>query len=327
LAAIFVAAAAICAEVVRRALKSWLRRLADANPTELGEVLAASLPRPLAVATFLAALSFGARLLPVSSTLTMAFRHVLPFAAGVIAVVVMMRVGLRSIDAFGKSNPALKASAGVGKAAAWVGGLALIAVLVSDALGISLAPALTALGVGTLAVALALQDTLANFFAGIYLLVDKPVRPGDFVRLESGHEGYVDSIGWRSTQIKTLIGSWVIVPNATLSKAVLANFRGANPRLVLEIRVDVAHGSDVPAVERALDEVAKSVHQIRGVLTDPAPYARFHPGFTDVSLAFTVYSKLDPSADSVLVGHDIRNRIAAQLAKAGIALAMSPRAR
>jgi small-conductance mechanosensitive channel len=251
----------------------------------------------------------------------MAIRHVLPFAAGVLAVVVVMRVGLRSIDAFGKSNPALKASAGVGKAATWVGGLALIAVLVSDALGISLAPALTALGVGTLAVALALQDTLANFFSGIYLLVDKPVRPGDFVRLEGGHEGHVDAIGWRSTQIKTMVGSWVIVPNATLSKAVVANFRTTNPRLLLEIRVDVAHGSDVPEVERALLEVARSALEIPGVLGDPAPYARFHPGFTDVSLAFTVYAKIDPFADSVLVGHDIRNRIAATLKKGGIALA------
>ncbi len=66
---------------------------------------------------------------------------------------------------------------------------------VFDALGVSSAPALTALGVGSLSVALALQDTLSNFFSGSYLLIDRPVRPGEFVRLDSGQEGYVDAIG------------------------------------------------------------------------------------------------------------------------------------
>ena len=78
--------------------------------------------------------------------------------------------------------------------------MAIVAVLVSDALGVSLAPALTALGVGSLAVALALQDTLSNFFSGLYLVVDKPVRPGDFIRIDPSYEGYVDpSAGARRT--------------------------------------------------------------------------------------------------------------------------------
>ena len=71
--------------------------------------------------------------------------------------------------------------------------------LLMSELGLKITPILTALGVGGLAVALALQDTLSNFFSGIYLLVDKPVRPGEFVRLDSGSEGYVEAIGWRAT--------------------------------------------------------------------------------------------------------------------------------
>jgi small-conductance mechanosensitive channel len=80
--------------------------------------------------------------------------------------------------------------------------LAVAAIMAADALGISIAPLLTTLGLGSLAVALALQDTLANFFSGLYLLADKPIRVGDYVKLDSGEEGYVHSIGWRSTRIR-----------------------------------------------------------------------------------------------------------------------------
>ncbi|MBI4394891.1 MAG: mechanosensitive ion channel, partial [Candidatus Omnitrophica bacterium] len=82
-----------------------------------------------------------------------------------------------------------------------------------DLIGISITPALASLGIGSLAVALALQDTLANFFAGVYITIDRPIRAGDFIKLESGEEGYVIEVGWRSTRIRTLPNNVIIVPN------------------------------------------------------------------------------------------------------------------
>ena len=83
-------------------------------------------------------------------------------------------------------------------AAVLKGAVIVIGVLIIlGILGISIAPLITALGVGGLAVALALQDTLANFFAGFHILIEKSIRVGDFIKLESGHEGYVDDITWR----------------------------------------------------------------------------------------------------------------------------------
>jgi len=72
--------------------------------------------------------------------------------------------------------------------------------IVLDSLGISLTPIITTLGVGSLAVAIALQDTLGNFFAGLYLKADRPIETGHYVRLETGHEGFVDRIGWRNAE-------------------------------------------------------------------------------------------------------------------------------
>src|SRR5207244_1958155 len=78
--------------------------------------------------------------------------------------------------------------------------------------------------IGRFAVAVALQDTLGNFFAGLYLQADRPVRIGDYVRVDTGDEGTVMHIGWRSTRLRTLTNNTVVLPNERLSKAVVTNY-------------------------------------------------------------------------------------------------------
>jgi small-conductance mechanosensitive channel len=228
----------------------------------------------------------------------------------------------KAIDAYGRSNPALRSSAGIGQAVTWVLGLAVIALLASDAVGVSLAPLLTALGIGSLAVALALQDTLSNFFAGLTLISDKPFRPGDFVRLEGGaQEGYVETLGWRSTHLRTLSGAVVIIPNAVLAKGVITNFGAQNPRLVLRVRVEVAPGSEVDKVEAVLANEALACTVVTGVRADPAPSVLFLPGCGWRGLGFTVVSQLEPSADAERVEHHFRKRLYARLLREGIVIA------
>jgi small-conductance mechanosensitive channel len=99
-----------------------------------------------------------------------------------------------------------------------VGGLVLM-----GHLGIAITPLLTALGIGGVAVALALQDTLSNLIAGFHLLADTPVRVGDAVRLENGMEGNVEDIGWRSTRIRQSNDDLIVVPNAKLAQSIVTN--------------------------------------------------------------------------------------------------------
>jgi small-conductance mechanosensitive channel len=106
-----------------------------------------------------------------------------------------------------------------------VWGIGLLVLL--RGLGVAITPILTALGIGGLAVSLALQDTLANFFAGIQIVVDKPIELGDRVRLESGQEGEVESIGWRSTRLRTETSDLVVIPNTKLVQSVVYNYRKA----------------------------------------------------------------------------------------------------
>jgi len=319
LLACYVAVWFVVAAVARRVLRRSLARLVQARPTEVNRVLAASLPRPAAIAIFLVALAGGLRLAPLTEPRLGDAHRLVSVALAVLGVAVLMRVALRAIDAYGSSNPDFRSSAGIGKAVTWVVGLGFAAVLVSDALGVSLAPALTALGVGSLAVALALQDTLSNFFSGLYLVVDRPVRPGDFVRVDPSYEGYVHSIGWRSTHLRTLANNIVIIPNATLSKAIITNYALPTPQVASSVRVDVDAAADIDRVEDVLTDEAKRAIDVPGVAPVPAPSVALAPGFVDGGIGFTVYFHVSSFGEQGPVQNTLRKRIAARLKREGIA--------
>jgi len=181
-------------------------------------------------------------------------------------------------------------------------------------LGISITPILTALGVGGLAVALALQDTLSNLFAGFYMAVARQVRLGDYIRLNTGEEGYVTDIGWRSTTIRVLANNMIIIPNSKLGQAIVTNFYLPEKRLAVSIQIGVAYDCDPDRVERVLLEEAQlAAREIRGMLADPAPSVSFDPGFGDWTLRFTLGYSVDEFADQFRVSPELRKRILKRL--------------
>ncbi|WP_447975292.1 mechanosensitive ion channel family protein [Nitrospira sp. Kam-Ns4a] len=201
------------------------------------------------------------------------------------------------------------------KGAVWVvGGLVLL-----GGLGISITPVLTALGVGGLAVALALQETLSNLFAGLHLLIEKPIRVGDFVKLETGQEGYVADIGWRSTRIRMLPNNMVIIPNNKLAQSIVTNYYMPEQRMAVLIPISVSYASDPDRIERVLvEEASKAVGEIPGLLGDPAPFVRFIPGFGESSLDFTLICQVREFVDQYLVQHELRKRIFRRFKAEGI---------
>ena len=177
-------------------------------------------------------------------------------------------------------------------------------------LGVSITPMITALGVGGLAAALALQDTVANVFAGFHLLVDAPVRVGDLVKLEAGAEGAVTDIGWRSTRVRTLDNHLVVVPNAKLVQSVITNYSLPTSQTSVGIKVRVTYRSDPERVRRILEEEARrAVGQISGLLGEPAPSARLIPGFEDNALVFTLDCPIGSFTDQWTVQDGLRRRI------------------
>ena len=133
----------------------------------------------------------------------------------------------------------------------------LAAIMALESLGVPVAPLLTTLGIGSLAVALALQDTLANFFAGLHLLADRPVRPGDYIKLHDGAEGFVETIGWRSSRLRTTANNIVVVPNQKLSQAILTNFHLPISNVTMTVALTVAADADADAVEKRVQRRAR----------------------------------------------------------------------
>jgi small-conductance mechanosensitive channel len=194
-----------------------------------------------------------------------------------------------------------------------LGGLVLL-----GSLGIAITPLLTALGVGGLAVALALQDTLKNLFAGMHILADRPIRVGDYVRLESGEQGSVQDIGWRSTRLRMLRNNLIVIPNAKLAESIVVNYSLPEARTYLRVRVGASYGSDPAQVETALLDVASdAAREVPGVLADPAPFVRFI-GFGESALDFGLFCHVAEITDELLVRHELRKRIVRRFREEGI---------
>jgi len=191
--------------------------------------------------------------------------------------------------------------------------------IVLENLGISLTAVWTTLGVGSVAIALALQDTLSNFFAGVYLRLDHPVRPDDYIKLESGEEGFVVERGWRSTRIKALSNNTIVVPNAKLASTIVTNFSLPDPHMSLLIPVSVNLNSDPDKVESVLvDEASRALDTVPGLLRDSPPFVRFIPGFGQFSLDFTLICSVGNYVDQYLVQHELRKRIYKRFRDEGI---------
>ncbi len=178
-----------------------------------------------------------------------------------------------------------------------------------QSIGISVAPLLTALGVGGLAVALALQDTLRNLFAGIQILASKKVQPGDYVRLDTGEEGYVDDINWRNTTVRQLSGNIVIVPNAHLADTVMTNYNQPAEEMSVSVQVGVSYDSDLDEVERVTLEVGRDVMQtVEGAMPEHEPLIRYHT-FADARINFSVILRASQPAAQYVIVHEFIKRL------------------
>lgn len=198
--------------------------------------------------------------------------------------------------------------------------LAIGFLVVLQTLGISIAPLLTALGVGGLAVALALQDTLANLFAGVHILASKTVQPGDYIRLSTGEEGYVEDINWRQTTVRQLSNNLVVIPNGQLAKTNMTNFSRPEQRLTVLVQVGVGYDSDLEHVERVtLEVVAEVMRQITGALPEHEPAIRFHT-FGDSRIGFTVILGVGEFSDQYRIKHEFIKRLHLRYRQEGISI-------
>lgn len=304
--------------MIGRVLVLRLTRLFHRTPTDLDDLLLAALRPQIPLLSALLGVVIGAQQAPLSESA----RHLVGQGVGALLIFSLTLAAARLLGEFVKRKSphipeALPASTLTQNLIRIIViGLGLL--VIAGQMGIAITPILTALGVGSLAVALALQPTLANFFAGLHVTLAHKIRIGDFVELEGGGQGYVADIGWRSTQIRELPNNLIIVPNARLAEIVVKNYSLPEAEQAALVQVGVSYGSDLQDVERVTLEVAKeTLRDVPGGVAEFPPLVRFHT-FGESSVNFTVVLRVREFVDRYLVIHEFVKRVHRRYAEEGI---------
>lgn len=176
-------------------------------------------------------------------------------------------------------------------------------ILILQSFGVAIAPLLAALGVGGVAVALALQPTLSNLFAGLQLISSGRFNNGDFIQLENGEKGFITDITWRSTTLVTADNNIMIIPNNKMATGIVLNYFLMNRELLFNVEVGVSYTSDLEKVERVCIETAAAILEKLDVgAAEFVPFVRFYR-FGDSSIDLRVFFRVRQYADQFLVTH------------------------
>jgi len=200
----------------------------------------------------------------------------------------------------------------------WITVYAIGLLIILDNLNISIAPMLTALGVGGLAVSLALKDTLSDVFAGLHILLSKKVEPGDFVSLDSGEMGYIQNISWRNTKMLERSNNLIHIPNTKLSTAIIKNYDSRDPSFSVKIPLGVSYDSDLDHVGKVVMEIANELHHsLEEVNKDAEPSFKFR-AFGESSIDLAVYFRGNKYGDQNPIIHEFIKRVHKRFTKEGI---------
>ncbi len=300
------AAGYVLKRLLFRALERWGRK----TESHVDVVLRRSIGGPIMIWSLMLGIYFATETLDLPDRSTRLIEHTLLILTILSLTIMASRLAGNLIRHYGSRLPGATPVTTLTQNLAQLFIILVGVLILLRHFGVSITPILTAFGVGGLAVALALQDTLSNLFAGFYVSVAGQVRLGDYIKLNTGEEGYVTDISWRSTTIRALANNMIIIPNAKLAQAIVTNYYLPERRMALTIPVSVSYDSDPDHIERVLlEEAAGAAGAVSGLLAEPAPSVRFIPGFGDSAMNFSLNCHVAEFVDQYLVQHELRKRI------------------
>ncbi|MBS1829895.1 MAG: mechanosensitive ion channel family protein [Acidobacteria bacterium] len=306
--------------VLRQLIIAWLEKQTS-GPGRRGRIFIQSVRFPSILWCLTGALAITLRYtdLPARATYWAAAGLVVFLVLSVCVVTSSLLVRLAQTSA--QERGLSFADSGVSKALIHVFILTLGVAVLLRYFDISVTPLLTALGVGGLALALALRDTLANFFAGIHILVEAPISIGDFIRLSSAEEGTVTDIGWRTTRVLTTSNNVIVIPNEKITSSILTNFALPNQKVVTEVLILTAFDADINRASAiALEEAAKE----ENLVPEFEPLVVFDPGVTPTHLQFKLIIQVKHRLNQGLAQSNIRRRMLERFRHEGIRLPELP---
>ena len=184
-------------------------------------------------------------------------------------------------------------------------------------LNIPISPILAGLGIGGLAVALAVQPTLANFFAGTYVVTEGELNVGDYIELQGGPSGYVVEVGWRSTKIRSMYNNLVIIPNSQMANSIVTNYYSPEPSMNVLVYCGVSYDSDLNVVESVVREASQELVNESEYAVDGEPWFGYDE-FGDSNISFWVFVQAKDRLGSFYLTSDLVKVIHSRLTAEGI---------
>jgi small-conductance mechanosensitive channel len=305
---VFIAVVVFVSWIAERIAVTVLRRMASRTTTKVDDAFVECLPtlmRPLGVLFALHVLVHQylydqketSKLSPDGE---LAAKALMVISILVLAVAVV-RSAIRMVDAWALSAPerhAVGAPIKLGVKFAMVP-IAFLAAL--QAIDYPIGSLVTALGLGSLAVGLALQDALKNMFAGLQIALDRPIRAGDFVEIDKTTRGTVLEIGLRSTKLRSVENNIVVIPNNTIANAIVVNFDVHDRSCFQTLAISVAYGVDTRRVQRILEQtIDEAQKEIPAILKEPARVWLRELGESGVNFAVEVTFRQYPGRLSIV---------------------------
>ena len=315
---IWAAGGFIAGVIVEKIVFAQLKKIALKTKWEADEIVISSLKWMPSIWFTIAGLSIGihgAQLSPV---------FIKSFDKGIVVVIIVSVTLILSRIVSGMTRVFAKKAKGSFPSTSIFTHISTVIIFVTGVLiilqwlNIPITPVITALGLGGFAVALALRETLTNLFAGIEIVASGKVRPGDYIKVDSGEEGYVVDIAWRSTTVRAIHNNVIIIPNAKLASAITINFNLPQREMALRVEVGVSYDSDLRKVEKVTIETAKEIlNDIKGGAPEFEPFIRYHT-FGDSSINFTVIMYVKEFFSQYVIKHEFVKRLHERYNEEGI---------
>lgn len=205
----------------------------------------------------------------------------------------------------------------IGRSVIYIFGL----IVLLGQMGVEVTAFIAALGVGSLAIALALQETLANFFAGVHLLADRPVRPGDYIKLDGTEVvGTIEEVGWRSTRIRTWDNNIVYIPNSRMAQSIIINYFNPNEEMGYAMSFTAGYNDEPDKVIKALWEALKAAAKKTGKVVNLNESVIRTNAFLDSAIEYKVIVKIPVYGDRFALQGELTRQVYYTFAKKGITI-------
>jgi len=291
------------AGILRFIITKYLKKITEKTKTEINDILLKIVKKPLFTLIVLIGLYFGLKSLSALAIYSFWIDRLFFIVLVLILSLVVSRILSFLVSRWLKVRKEFEKTPRLISTVVAIVIYLIAFLMILRYLNIEITPLVATLGLGGLAVGLALQNTLSNFFAGVHIISDRPINVGDYIEMEGNIAGYVEDIGWRSTRIRTLPDTIVIVPNSKIAESVIINNYLPVQEMSIVLQCGVAYGSDLEKVEKVTIDVAREIQRtVPGAVKNFEPFIRYHT-FGESNINFSIILRVEEFVDRYLVTH------------------------